>query len=174
MNERLDAVEEIVKNASTAALTLSKLRDILKGLPDLERGLVRIHLGKATPVELARVLETFQRIANVFQHISKDEEGSAGVKTATSVLHSPLLKAIVASLPAIRADVDRHLNKINTHRARENKKDEMFREIPEEVQDCRDCIDSIDYEISELLSGYRKLLKRPRLEFIKVAEEEYL
>ncbi|KAK4053862.1 Mismatch repair protein msh3 [Microbotryomycetes sp. JL201] len=171
VNERLDAVTEILKNASPSMLVLSKLRNALTGLPDLERGLVRIHLGRATPIELARVLETFERIANVFQDVS---DCRTGLETASSVLKSSLLRSLVARLPQIKPEVTRLLSMINVHRARDGKKDEMFRETPDDIQDCRDCLDAVEVEMTELLSGYRKLLKKPALKYVEVAEEEYL
>ncbi|KAM0792374.1 hypothetical protein ACM66B_005054 [Microbotryomycetes sp. NB124-2] len=173
VDERLDAVTEIVKNTSSSMLVLSKLRDLLTGLPDLERGLVRVHLGRASPPELARVLEAFERIANAFQHVAKGDENE-GVKTASSVLQSALLKSLVERLPSIKPDVTKLLSTINVHRAREAKKDEMFRETPEDVQDCRDCLDAVEVEMTDLLVGYRKLLKKPGLKYVDVAEEEYL
>ncbi|KAK4058784.1 Mismatch repair protein msh3 [Microbotryomycetes sp. JL221] len=173
VNERLDAVTEIIENKSSSILTLSKLRDILKGLPDLERGLVRIHLGRATPVELARVLETFQRIANVFQDVAEGDQ-TQQVKTASSVLKSTLLKKLVNSLPKVKPQVEALVSEINTHRAREGKKVEMFRELPEAVQDCRDCADAVECELMDLLSGIRKMLKKPSLNYISVAQEEFL
>ena len=63
LRERTEAVEEILSNL---APRLSQLRDLLKRLPDLARGLCRIQYGKCTPQELAVLLRAFRRVATSF------------------------------------------------------------------------------------------------------------
>lgn len=185
---------EIISNAQSSALTICKLRELFRGLPDLERGLVRIHFGKATPAELVRVLQAFERVAKEFEAVD-EEDVAKGAKTASSGLKSQLLKDIVESLPRIREEVDGYLRAIDWGKAREGKKEEMFKELTEEVQvslfgrfaaaprrsltpcpkqDCRDCLDAVHYELGELLADARKVLKKPSIDFIKIGEEEYL
>lgn len=84
-------------------------------------------------------------------------------------------------------------------KAREGKKEEMFVEPSEDVQvrflgyfcvmwiqtraytdctlasqDCRDCLDAVEWELQELLEECRTILKRPKLEYTSVAEEHFL
>ncbi|SCV69165.1 BQ2448_2185 [Microbotryum intermedium] len=178
--ERQDAVAEII--ASGSNLTLSKLRGVFKGLLDLERGLVRIHFGRANTQELLRVLQAFSRVANVFGAID-EEEVRDGAATPQSTVKSALLKQIVASLPQIKNDVDGYLyvrsllqitSRIKTEQAKAGKKAELFHDSPEELRKVRDCLDAVDSEMLALLKEARKILKKPAIEFRRVAEEEFL
>lgn len=132
VTDRLDAIDEINSNASASAPTLFKLRELFRGLPDLERGLVRIHFGKASPPELVKVLQAFEGVAKVFEPAPDEDEEM--VPTATSVLKSKLLRGVVQSLPRIKDAVGRFLSAIDWSKAREGQKAEMFKELTEEVQ----------------------------------------
>jgi DNA mismatch repair protein MSH3 len=190
-------VEEIATNPSAASLTLSKLREVLRGLPDLDRGLVRIQVGTAKPVELVRVLQAFERVGNTFEVVRPEDE-AAGAATPRQTVKSALLKRIVESLPMVKKDVAAFLARLNVVKAREGKKEEMFSDLPEQVevsgggllktvlpsltsrvictfnQDCGDCLAAVEAELHELLLECRKLLKKPGLNFAKVGEEEFL
>lgn len=113
IRERADAVDELVKSNS---LTVSKLTSLLKAMPDLERGLIRIHIGKATPIELVSVLWAFQRIGDVF----------AGLSDPQNALDTTLLRQIAKSLPAASREAKTFLSQIDTTAARQNKKEDMF------------------------------------------------
>lgn len=92
-----------------------RLRELFRGLPDIERGLVRIHFGKATPLELVRVLQAFQRVADAFP----SADAAAG-------LTAPLLQTIVKALPG--ANVETFLGELNTAEAKKGKKSDLFKE----------------------------------------------
>lgn len=133
VEERLDALADI--HRLSASLTLSKLRDLLKHMPDLERGLSRIGFGRATPNELLRVLEAFRRIGNVFADVDSPDEDGAGdgddddgpIKTgAGGGLKSTLLKSVVKELPKVKQTADELLTEIDAKRARDNDKEELF------------------------------------------------
>ena len=87
---------EILK--STGSLAFIKIRNVFRGLPDLERGLVRVHFGRAEPAELLKVLQAFERIANVFEktNIVQDQ----------LKLQSKLLIDVVDALPRIKEPID--------------------------------------------------------------------
>lgn len=42
------------------------------------------------------------------------------------------------------------------------------------MQDARDCLAAVEYEIGEQLAVCRKILKKPALQFVKIAQEEFL
>lgn len=142
VTERLDAVTEIATNPSAASLTLSKLRDVLRGLPDLDRGLVRIHVGTAKPQELLRVLQAFDRVASTFQNVRPEDE-AAGAPTPKQTVKSTMLKQIVETLPTISKDMTAFLSRLNLSKAREGKKEEMFHDLPEQVQVSSKCLASL-------------------------------
>ena len=180
MLERQEAIAEVLANSGKSAIV--KLRELFKGLPDLERGLVRIHFGKATPLELVKVLQAFKRVSDVFGPSSAD------------AVTSSLLKKIVASMPSV--NVDHFLAELNTSEAREGKKSDLFKEsIDSEAreslqvsearwatcreltrgaraQDAKDCLVAVEYEMQEEIEACRKLLKKPALKFVKIAQEE--
>lgn len=74
---------------------MAGLRTLFHGLPDVERGLVRIALGQATPVELLRTLEVFKRLSSF-----------SPKETEKQAIKSNLLKSIVSSLAPIRDQIE--------------------------------------------------------------------
>ncbi|GAA6006379.1 mismatch repair protein MSH3 [Rhodotorula paludigena] len=182
VTERLDAISAI--HSSSASLTLSKLRDLLRTLPDLERGLSRIHFGRASPHELLRVLEAFGRIGKVFVEVdSPDEDGEEGedgggpVRSAAGGrLKSTLLRSIVRDLPRVRETAEKLLGDIVVKRARDNDKEELFADEDKypELKACKEGLAKTANELQDELKAARKLLRKPALQFTKVAQEEYL
>ncbi|KAF8309367.1 hypothetical protein DL93DRAFT_2100103 [Clavulina sp. PMI_390] len=61
LQERIDAVDEVL---NTQSPSLDKLRLLLRGMPDLVRGLARIQYGKSSPAELSIVLEALEHCLN--------------------------------------------------------------------------------------------------------------
>ena len=100
LQARIDAVDEILNSSS---YLLGKLRGLLKGLPDLERGLARIHYGKSSPQELVRVFMAFQRIGDEFPTLSDDN--------AKDIIpfQSPMLNEAFKALPKVRPVVQEFL-----------------------------------------------------------------
>lgn len=141
--ERINAVDEIVKSQS---YLLGKMRGLLKGLPDLERGLARIHYGKTTPQELVRVLSAFQRIAEEFPDLPVDlTQSSYGFKSET-------INSIFRALPDLQPTVKEILELINVPKAREGVKEDVWADEhqPEELTDLKDLLDTVDAEVSDL------------------------
>lgn len=79
------------------------------------------------------MLQAFERVAKEFETVEEGEV-QKGAKTASSGLKSRLLREIVDSLPKVRDEVERYLTAIDWGKAREGKKEEMFKELTEEVQ----------------------------------------
>lgn len=156
---RIDAVEEILESRS---YLLGKLRGLLNGLPDLERGLARIHYGKSTPQELLRVLSAFQRIGDEFQGLPKDlSQSTVGFK-------SPMINDAFYALPRIKPLVQKFLSMINASKAKEGAKADMWmpEHQSEEITDCKDVLDTVEAEFQIHLRECRKLLRKPALEYI--------
>lgn len=174
---RVDAVEEILESRS---YLLGKLRGLLGGLPDLERGLARIHYGKATPQELIRILSAFQRIGDEFPNLPDDlSQSTVGFK-------SQMINDAFYALPKIKDLVQSFLSTLNTTKAKEGAKADMW--LPEyeseEITDCKDVLDTVEAEVSRPLlwphtlftdiksqfqihlRDCRKLLRKPAIEYI--------
>jgi hypothetical protein len=122
---------------------LGKMRGLMKGLPDLERGLARIHYLKSSPQELVRILSAFQRIADEFPKLPEDLKASSiGFKT-------DLVNGIFNTLPKIQPVVKVFVEQINLTRAREGSKADFWKNEyePEEVTDCKDLLEAVEAEV---------------------------
>lgn len=165
VNERLDAISEILEGNNEI---ITKLGETIKKLPDLERGLIRIHFGRANPGELLKVLETLSRISNAFsQRDVKQNE-----------VQSVLLQRVVSSLPQIKDVVDEFLGEIDGGKAKEGKKEDMFiggqGEAFDKVQGVKDRLEGVEASLQDELTKCRKILKLSKLDFVQVSQEEYL
>ncbi|KAI0691181.1 muts domain V-domain-containing protein [Cytidiella melzeri] len=164
LNARMDAVEEIL---STHSGKLTVLRQLLRGLPDLAKGLCRVQYGKCTPQELAVLLPAFNKIAVAFDRIPN----SGGVD-----FRSPILNDIVAALPRLKEPVRNLLNDISLKEAKEGKKDTMWTD-PDKYPPIDGCTVAIQIAESELVDELRKVrkeLRRPALQYTTSNGEEYL
>lgn len=112
METRINAVEELI---TTENPKIKELASLLRQLPDLEKGLCRVHYGKvnfaflrifedlllitllqSSPAELLKVLNALQRISQVFINTMPVEN---------TRFTSPILNDIVDFLPTILDDV---------------------------------------------------------------------
>lgn len=132
LQERIDAVEEILQDNTPKLITL---RNVLGRLPDLARGLCRIQYGKVlcfcyqkfpvslksliqcTPQELGVVLTAFNRVATAF---------SPSQPSSSTVFKSPILNGIITALPSLREPIKDVLESISLEMAAEGKKEDMW------------------------------------------------
>ena len=149
---------------------IGKLRGLLQGLPDLERGLARIHYGKSSPEEVVRILMAFQRIADEYPNLPKD------LTQSPYGFQSPMINEVFYALPKIKPIVQAFLKELDIAKAREGSKAEMYLVgfEPENLTDCKDVLMAVESELSQHLLDCRKILKKPAAEYITVAQDEYL
>ncbi|KAJ8078692.1 Mismatch repair protein msh3 [Marasmius tenuissimus] len=164
LQERTDAVEEIISSSSEMLLTL---RQVLTNLPDLAKGLSRIHYGQCTPNELAVILPAFSKIATAFEAF--DEPSQCGFT-------STLLNEIIFALPLLREPIENFLGAISLQAAAEGRKEDLWSDAGKYpyVEDCHDLLRVSEAELMDELKSVRKFLKMPSLEYTTVAGEEYL
>ncbi|KAI9489627.1 muts domain V-domain-containing protein [Zychaea mexicana] len=163
LNQRINAVDELL---TTDNPNKDKAKALLKQIPDLEKGLSRIHYGQSSPAELVQVLDTLFRIANTFHGA-----------TDTS-FRSPLLNDIFASLPTIRPDVIELKKVINSDALSSSadrkigllKEDDRWPELAQEKEN----IARTEKELNEHLVEIRSKFQIPSLQYINVAGIEYL
>ncbi|KAK7467062.1 Mismatch repair protein msh3 [Stygiomarasmius scandens] len=105
LQERVDAVEEIISSSSEILVTL---RQILRKLPDLARGLCRIQYNQCIPKELAVLFSAFEKIAKPFEPFN--EISHVGFR-------SRLLNEIIFALPTLRPAVKEIIGAIHTAEA---------------------------------------------------------
>ncbi|GAA5848304.1 hypothetical protein JCM8547_004473 [Rhodosporidiobolus lusitaniae] len=181
------AISEI--HSLSSSLTLQKLRDLLRTLPDLERGLSRIHFGRASPNELLRMLEALKRVGSVFDEVdspgeededeemeeAEEDEGPVR-KRAGGRLKSELLRSVVRELPKTGKTVEELVSQVEVKSARDNKKESLFVDEGKypELQACKQELTETQDAMQEELKSARKILRKPALQFTKVSQEEYL
>ncbi|KAF7304661.1 DNA mismatch repair protein [Mycena kentingensis (nom. inval.)] len=164
LQERIDAVEEIVSSSSE---TLFTLRQLLRKLPDLGRGLCRIQYKQCAPEELVLLLQSFYKIGAAFPAFETPAE--VGFK-------SPILNSVIFALPALKAPMQALLNEINVPHAQKNRKEAMWRSEDKfpDLEEQRMVLGVIEQEINDELPKIRKLLKMPSLKYTTTQTDEYL
>ncbi|PKS06315.1 hypothetical protein jhhlp_007063 [Lomentospora prolificans] len=167
LEERVQAVEELLENQSTAKV--DQLENLLAHTKaDLERSLIRIYYGKCTRPELLSVLQTLHRIATHF----------AQIKTpADTGFQSHLLGNAICSLPLILDTVISYLEKINLEAARKDDKINFFREEEQTgaIQDHLMGIASVEQELDDHRKvATEKLGWKIPVKYATVAGIEYL
>ncbi|KAI0747682.1 muts domain V-domain-containing protein [Daedaleopsis nitida] len=167
LRERTEAVEEILSNKS---MKLMQLRDLLKRLPDLARGLCRIQYGKCTPQELVVLFKAFQRISSTFipPHPSQATQGTG--------LKSKLLTDIFDALPRLREPVKEICDAIVFEEATAGRKDTMWRDVDKypALDSFTASIQVVESELVDELREIRKMLKKPALKYTEWSGEEYV
>ncbi|KAJ7273569.1 muts domain V-domain-containing protein [Mycena haematopus] len=162
---RIEAIEEIIESSSEK---LVSLRQVLKGLPDLSKGLCRIQYKQCTPKELALLLSAFHKIGNAF----------ADIHTPTDVdLKSTLLNNIILSLPPLKQAMQDLLGAINVERAKQGNMSLMWRDPSKYplVEDNISALHQVEMELDQELAAIRKTLKMPSLQWSTgEGEDKYL
>ncbi|KAF8557342.1 hypothetical protein OG21DRAFT_1505567 [Imleria badia] len=164
LQERIDAIEEIVTSSSEK---LVSLRQALKKLPDLAKGLCRIQYGKCSPQELAILLPALNRVATALDDF---EEGSLGD------FRSKLLNEIVLSLPKLKYPVREYLSAISLKNAVEGKKESLWTDaqrFPKLVEFSL-MIQTVETDLEEELKRIRKILRMPSLQWTTMLGIEFV
>ena len=156
---RLAAVEEIKESTN---YKLEDVASLLARLPDLEKGLVRIHYGRCTRPELLSILKALSRVATKFSPF--DEPGSVGFK-------SEIINNAIFSLPAIADDVAIFLSSFNHDEAAKDNKFDMFKDESkyDRITEHKMSIVAVEADLDEHLMEIRKMLKHSKLNYVTVA-----
>ena len=127
IQNRLDAVEELLRGIQSEHAVLSEVPKFLKRLPDLERILARTLHKTASPSEFLSLLQSFSNLPSRLNLSTSFEEGSY-FETINTNVSSQLLKTLFLTF----LDVDcinisrEYLNCIDISAAAANKKTELF------------------------------------------------
>ncbi|KAF8121921.1 muts domain V-domain-containing protein [Boletus edulis] len=164
LQDRIDAIEEIITSSSEK---LVSLRQVLKKLPDLAKGLCRIQYGKCSPQELAILLPALNRVGMAFDGF---EEGTLGD------FRSRLLNEIVLSLPKLKFPIREYLSAISLKNAVEGKKEFLWTNTQRfpKLTDFALMIQTVETELDEELKRIRKILRMPSLQWTSVSGIEFL
>ncbi|KAG8764683.1 Mismatch repair protein msh3 [Ceratobasidium sp. 428] len=164
LQQRVDAVEEIM---NTKDLKIERMQLLLKGLPDLVKGLCRIQYKKATPPELATMLAAWNRIAVALDPI--DTPKDAGFQ-------SDILNDIAHSLPTLRAPLGVITSQINVDKARQDEKTELWVDSEKypQIDEAKFGILAVESELEDHLKEIRKTLGKPNIKYISVSGIDFL
>ncbi|KZT24115.1 hypothetical protein NEOLEDRAFT_1068081 [Neolentinus lepideus HHB14362 ss-1] len=164
LRERLDAVEELNGAQSPRLVALGEL---LKGLPDLAKGLCRIQYGYCTPKELAILLRAFQKIALAFPTFDANNPPE---------FKSKILQDILKTLPQLREPVQSILREVSLKSMEAGDKGNMWLDSDKypDIAEYAVAVHVVEAELTEELKKIRKILKKPALAWTTVANEEYL
>ncbi|KIY71595.1 hypothetical protein CYLTODRAFT_345511 [Cylindrobasidium torrendii FP15055 ss-10] len=164
LQERIDAVEEILESASEK---LAHLRQVLKGMPDLAKGLSRIQFTQCTPRELASILAAFKRVGDAVEAV--DCADDVGFK-------SGLLNEIIYTMQGARAPVDELLKITTLKRLASDDKESLWLD-QDRYPDLRDhtlALMQLEDEFEDELKSIRKTLRYPSLSWSSIAGDDYL
>ncbi|KAF8522087.1 DNA mismatch repair protein MSH3 [Hysterangium stoloniferum] len=164
LQQRVDAVEEARLGESPK---LALLRNRLKGLPDLARGLSSIQYGRIAPKELAAFATALNGMGATFQPF--DNPADVGCSTS-------LWTDIISSMPALKAPTSKILSSINLVEARQNNKTNLWADSEKfpAVENALFAILHVESELADELKKIRKLVKMPILEYITVLSDEFV
>ncbi|KAI9701432.1 MAG: Mismatch repair protein msh3 [Bogoriella megaspora] len=166
LEERVAAVEELKDSGST--VPVDKLKHVLSKIKgDLERTLIRIYYKKCTRPELLSALQTLQYLASEYVRVRTPADAG---------FQSNVLNEAFASLPTILDDVIGHLDKINAQAAKEDDKYSFFRDEHESdvITDHKLGIATVEAELNEHRKVAAEKLKKKNVEYVTVAQIEYL
>ncbi|KAJ3105211.1 Mismatch repair protein msh3 [Phlyctochytrium planicorne] len=145
LRERIEAVEDMLKLVEAGDIQSKKLPLVLAGLPDLEKHLSRIHLGRILPSELHTFFSSLERAALYFANCA-------------SGFCSDLLKRVLKELPSIKTICQEYLSEMDDTSSKNNDKK----------------IKGVEENLSEILKDIRKTIGRSDLLYTTVAGIEYL
>ncbi|KAK7521945.1 DNA mismatch repair protein MSH3 [Phyllosticta citriasiana] len=166
LEERIAAVEEL--RSSEKLASTDKLKKLLSQIrTDLEKSLIRIYYQKCTRPELLGVLQTLQRIAGEYAHVTSPEK--AGFK-------SELLQTAIANLPLISTDVVGFLERLNLQAAKDDDKYNFFQEEheTEDITDHKMGIVSVEHELNEHKKNAAATLKKSKVQYVTKSGIEFL
>ncbi|KAI6039948.1 muts domain V-domain-containing protein, partial [Pisolithus marmoratus] len=164
LQQRIDAIEEIISSTSER---LVALRQAMRKLPDLAKGLCRIQYGQCSPQELATLLSAFNKVANTFDGLVNEPGGG---------FTSQLLNEIVLALPKLKTSMRGLLDAVSLKEAAQGNKMSLWKDDEKypALVELRLMIQTVESELSEELKRIRKILRMPSLQWTAVLGFEYL
>ncbi|ANB14169.1 mismatch repair protein MSH3 [Sugiyamaella lignohabitans] len=162
---RVEAVSELV---SSYPDKIHKIAQIMKRLPDMEKGLIRLYYKRTTRKQLYFTLDFLREISVAFSELNPEKVGFG----------SKVLNELFALLPKCREIVIQALSHISPAAAKEDRKEDFFKdddfEEYENITDQKLLIADIDKKLSDHLELLRKQLDMPKLEYKSIQLTNYL
>jgi len=166
IDERLDAVEELME---TSAPCILLMRDVLKALPDLERGLVQCHYKRCSPQAFLSLLQSFKKVSKC----------APPQEALEQQVRSSLLRSLLHH-PDMCEDVDYFLNSMSIKAAQDSNKRKLFvgttavaKQFPDVVQYQTE-IQDIKKKLNNHLVQLREDLGMPNLEYVTRSNAKFV
>ncbi|KAJ3085849.1 Mismatch repair protein msh3 [Physocladia obscura] len=174
LNQRVDAVEEVIKCVSTENIPIVKMRGLLHQIPDLEKSLPRIHYTRCPPSDLYATLTAFQKISSTFPNASIAQS-----------FKSPILNTIFSRPASIASLVEGYITVLDSAACAKNRKHDVFlfsedddgrvSEKRARVKALKEKLRVCEAEFEKLLQSIRKKFKGgSAVEFVSVSGTDYL
>ncbi|KAG6331292.1 hypothetical protein ID866_7797 [Astraeus odoratus] len=160
LQARIEAMEEIISSTSER---LVALRQAMRKLPDLAKGLCRIQYGQ----ELGNLISAFNKVATAFDGQADESAGD---------FSSSLLNEIFLALPKLKTPVQHLLDTICLKEAALGNKVSLWkdsRKFPT-LPELELLVKTVESDLSEELKRIRKLLRMPSLQWTTILGFEYL
>ncbi|XP_013390152.1 DNA mismatch repair protein Msh3-like [Lingula anatina] len=164
LNDRLDAVTELMTSECVA---LSRMREELRKLPDLEKGLCTIYHKKCSTLEFLRVTQSLSRI----QSLLHEHRG-----LMSSQQSACMLREIFEQTPVLLEGIHGLSNAINEKAAKEGDKCNLITDesqFPDVVR-IKAEIAQVTTSIHNHRRDVRLTLKAPALDYVTVSGQEFL
>ncbi|KAJ2502934.1 Mismatch repair protein msh3 [Coemansia sp. RSA 1972] len=171
LQDRVEAVEylETVLDAESDDYTKSTIRNVYEkigGLVDLERGLSRIHYGRATPQELVRVLHSLETAMTLVPQ-------NLDICEPRVLAHALSPETWTSDL---RTRVTSWLHQINVSSAKRGDKESLFKHGPlfDTMQTHHNRVASVEQQLDEQIHSVRQVLKDNEFAFKSISGTDYL
>ncbi|TIB87108.1 DNA mismatch repair protein Msh6 [Wallemia mellicola] len=155
INERLNAVDDVISNTGFT----QEFDSNVKGLPDLERLLSRIHAMSVRPKQFLQVLEAFNRLQQVFEKLEEE----------ASEFKSQSLKATLKSIPDLREYISNIESKFDLT---ENDTLMPCDGADEAYEDAKKLNEDLEQELDEILERYKREFKIKTISYKDVGTKE--
>ncbi|XP_038077644.1 DNA mismatch repair protein Msh3-like [Patiria miniata] len=161
---RQDAVEELMHSDCEA---MSRARDLLSKVPDLEKGICSIYHKKCSSAEFYTVVKSLSKLCHTLSSLQQ---------LAKREMTSELLKVIFTETPSLLEGVNEFLLSINEKAAKDGNKTELFCDTSPfpGVERCQRSISEVLQKIQDHRREVRKVLRKPTLEYVTVSGMEFL
>ncbi|XP_028616023.1 DNA mismatch repair protein Msh3 isoform X2 [Grammomys surdaster] len=164
INARLDAISDVLHSESSV---FEQIENLLRKLPDVERGLCSIYHKKCSTQEFFLIVKSLCQLKSELQAL---------MPAVNSHVQSDLLRALILEVPELLSPVEHYLRILNEHAAKVGDKTELFKDLSDfplikrRKNEIQEVIHSIQMHLQEL----RKILKLPSLQYVTVSGQEFM
>ncbi|XP_031216322.1 DNA mismatch repair protein Msh3 isoform X2 [Mastomys coucha] len=164
INARLDAISDILHSESSV---FEQIENLLRKLPDVERGLCSIYHKKCSTQEFFLIVKSLCQLKSELQALTP---------AVNCHVQSDLLRALILEVPELLSPVEHYLKVLNEQAAKAGDKTELFKDlsdfplIKKRKNEIQEVIHSIQMHLQEL----RKILKLPSLQYVTVSGQEFM